>query len=66
MLNHALVQSNWGKEPITEESWKAEVRLKLESLNWQNLFDDVQRFIIQEQELQQFTQQNIEALLEDS
>ncbi|MBN1314103.1 MAG: nucleotidyl transferase AbiEii/AbiGii toxin family protein [Anaerolineales bacterium] len=62
MLNNALAQSGWGKGVITAENWKSQVLERLAPLDWDRVVDDVQRFLIAQQELG-FRKETIENLL---
>ena len=44
-LNHALMQTNWNGEELTQNNWKEQVWQKLESLNWTSIVDDVRPFV---------------------
>ncbi len=63
LLNQALIQSGWGKGVVTDNNWQAYVQERLATLNWQQVVDDVQRFMIKQQELTDFKKEIIERLL---
>ncbi|MGD2158053.1 MAG: nucleotidyl transferase AbiEii/AbiGii toxin family protein [Anaerolineales bacterium] len=63
MLNQALAQSGWKKGSVTENNWREHVQERLESLNWQRVVEDVQRFVIKQRGLTEFNQETIENLL---
>ncbi len=63
MLNQALAQSGWEKGLITDSNWQSYVQLRLASLNWQRVVDDVQRFVINQQDLTNFKKETVEHLL---
>lgn len=63
MLNQALVQSGWEKGIITDSNWQAYVQERLATVNWQQVVDDVQRFVIKQQELTELKKETIENLL---
>jgi len=45
LLNNALAQTNWNGETLTKDNWKEQVILRLESLNWNSIVDDVRPFV---------------------
>jgi predicted nucleotidyltransferase component of viral defense system len=63
MLNQALAQSGWQKGLVTESKWPAYVLERLATLNWQRVIDDVQRFVLDQQDLTNFKKETIEHLL---
>jgi predicted nucleotidyltransferase component of viral defense system len=64
MLNSALEQSGWKKGVVTNDTWKSFFFDRLESLDWNRVLDDVQRFLINQQELFELTPENIKNLLQ--
>lgn len=44
-LNHALQQTGWSNEPLHEESWRAAVRKRLETVDWLAVKNDVRPFL---------------------
>ena len=63
MLNQALVQSGWEKGTVTDKNWQAHVQERLAPLPWPRVVDDVQHFILKQQELTEFRKETIENLL---
>lgn len=63
MLNSALVQSGWEKGAISADNWQASIRERLAQLNWQQVVDDVQRFLMDQGALVDFKKESIERLL---
>ena len=63
MLNQALVQSGWKKGVVTERNWQVYVQERLASLPWSRVVEDVQRFILKQQDLTEFTKETIDNLL---
>ncbi len=59
----ALAQSGWQKGLVTESKWPAYVLERLATLKWQRVVDDVQRFVIDQQDLTDFKKETIEHLL---
>jgi hypothetical protein len=45
LLNNALAQTNWTGGELNSENWKEQVWLRLESLNWNGVVDDVRPFV---------------------
>ncbi|MEZ4861804.1 MAG: nucleotidyl transferase AbiEii/AbiGii toxin family protein [Caldilineaceae bacterium] len=63
MLNRALAQSGWDKGVVDEGNWRAHIQERLRTVTWQQVIDDVQRFVIDQGQLSAFEQKNIEGLL---
>lgn len=63
MLNNALAQSGWDKGIITADDWKSHVLERLVQLDWDRVVEDVQRFLIEQQELGGFQKETIKNLL---
>ncbi len=63
MLNNALVQSGWKKDGVTANNWRGYVLGRLEQLDWGQVVDDVQRFLMKQEELAVFNQDTIRNLL---
>jgi predicted nucleotidyltransferase component of viral defense system len=66
MLNDALRQSGWEKEIVTVDNWRTLVLERLRLLEWKRVVDDVQRFLMDQQELAEFKAGSIQALLTGS
>jgi predicted nucleotidyltransferase component of viral defense system len=62
MLNSALGQSGWNKGVITADNWKAFIVQRLAQLDWDRVVEDVQRFLIEQEELAEFKKEKIENL----
>ena len=45
MLNHALQQTGWTGERLAQDNWRAAVRDRLQSTNWDHVVDDVRPFV---------------------
>jgi hypothetical protein len=45
LLNNALAQTNWTGNQLTEENWKDQVQLQLETLNWNGIVNEVRPFV---------------------
>lgn len=63
MLNSALGQSGWEKGAVTAENWQEYVLARLAQLEWQRVVEDVQRFLMNQEELAEFKREVIEELL---
>jgi hypothetical protein len=63
MLNSALGQSGWKKGVVTEVNWRPYVLERLEQLRWDRVVEDVQRFLMVQEELAKFKKEAIEKLL---
>jgi hypothetical protein len=63
MLNSALGQTGWEKGSVTAENWREHVLARLAQLEWQRVVDDVQRFLMNQEELSGFKAEAIQRLL---
>ena len=45
LLNHALQQTHWAGEPLTETTWRTAVRSRLQAASWKHVVDDVRPFL---------------------
>lgn len=63
MLNSALVQSGWEKGAVNVENWRKNVWARLAQLEWQRVVEDVQRFLMNQEELTEFRAETIKELL---
>ena len=63
MLNSALGQSGWEKGAVAAENWQEYVLACLAQLEWQRVVEDVQRFLMNQEELAEFKREVIEELL---
>jgi len=45
LLNNALAQTHWNGETLTKDNWKEQVSLRLESLTWNSIVEDVRPFV---------------------
>jgi hypothetical protein len=63
MLNSALAQSGWERGVITPDNWRSRVHDRLDKLDWDRVVQDVQRFLIEQQELCGFQKFTLESLL---
>lgn len=66
MLNSALGQTGWEKGAVTAENWREHVLARLAQLEWKRAVDDVQRFLMNQEELSGFKAETIKGLLADS
>jgi hypothetical protein len=65
LLNNALAQTNWEGVPITENNWKAQIRTRLQNLNWKNIVNDVRPFVEPDFDLYLLTYDNLDRLLRE-
>ena len=63
LLNNALAQSHWGDGPLTEANWKEFVSVRLKSLSWNRIVDDVRPFVEPSFDLNLLTLANLERVL---
>ncbi len=63
MLNNALAQSGWKKGAVTVNNWREVVLARLDRLEWKQVVDDVQRFLIMQEELAEFQKETIAHLV---
>lgn len=63
MLNSALVHSGWKNEAITANNWRDYVLERLTPLDWTRVVVDVQRFLMQQEDLTVFNKDTIRTLL---
>jgi predicted nucleotidyltransferase component of viral defense system len=63
MLNSALGQTGWNKDIITPDNWQEFVSERLAQLDWNRVVEDVQRFLIEQEELAEFKKEKIANLL---
>ena len=45
LLNNALQQTGWAGEPVTEDSWRMNVRQRLQAVPWARVTADVRPFL---------------------
>jgi hypothetical protein len=64
MLNSALAQSGWEKGDVTANNWRRYVLEKLAPLDWTQAFADVQRFLMNQEDLIAFKKESIAHRLE--
>jgi hypothetical protein len=63
LLNHALAQTNWRGEKLTEANWRKLVGDRLQTLDWSNILADVSPFIEPGFDLNLLTLANLEQAL---
>ena len=63
MLNSALAQSGWEKGLVTTDNWRGHVLERLALLDWGRVIDDVQRFLMNQAELAEFSKETVEGML---
>lgn len=62
LLNNALRQTKWARE-LAESNWRRLVRGKIETMNWQNILDDIRPFLDTTANLGLLTKENLDHLL---
>jgi predicted nucleotidyltransferase component of viral defense system len=63
MLNNALRQSGWIGDVVTGSNWQALVLARLAQLDWNHVVNDVQRFLMNQEDLTKFRAEIIADLL---
>ncbi len=63
LLNHALHQTGWDGEPLTQHSWRQVVGSRLKTVNWEQARADVAPFLERGQELSLIVPETYERLL---
>ncbi len=63
MLNNALDQSGWEKDAITADNWRKNIWERLAPLDWKRVVEDVQRFLMNQEDLVEFKAETIKDLL---
>lgn len=63
MLNDALVQSGWKKGEVTTSNWRGYVLARLAPLDWSQVVADVQRFLMNQEELIGFKKETVAGLV---
>ncbi len=63
MLNNALAQSDWENGVLTSDNWREHVQTRLAQVTWTRVVEDVQRFLMDQDELTKFRAETIKNLL---
>lgn len=63
MLNSALVQSGWEGGIVTTSNWREHVLERLALLDWQHVVEDVEKFLMNQEELTAFKVETMQSLL---
>jgi hypothetical protein len=63
LLNHALSQTGWNREPLTERSWRQVLAAWLKNVDWKQARDDVAPFLERQQDLALIEPATFERLL---
>jgi hypothetical protein len=66
MLNHALVQSRWKGEVVTQDNWKMLLLEKLRTVKWTQIQNDVRPFVESTENIQLLTLATFENLLDET
>jgi len=64
LLNNALAQTGWTKAPLSETSWVAAVRARLEAVRWEALAADVRPLLEVAEDRALLTRETITSLLD--
>lgn len=64
MLNSALTQSGWEKGDVTANNWRGYVLERLDPLDWTQTVADVQRFLMNQEDIIAFKKETIAHMLE--
>ena len=63
LLNNALAQTDWTGGQLTQENWKNQILLRLKTLNWDGIGNDVRPFVEPGFDLHLLTLANLERVL---
>lgn len=63
MLNNALIQSGWDREPLTQDTWSRIVWERVSQLDWGQVVDDVSPFLIDPSVVELLTLDTLRSLL---
>jgi hypothetical protein len=63
LLNNALRQTGWTGEPLTQNSWRAVVRGRLEGASWESVIADVRPFVDPSAAFELLTTENLMRVL---
>jgi predicted nucleotidyltransferase component of viral defense system len=63
LLTHALEQTGWTGDPVTEDNWRALVRDRLQALAWDHVLADVRPFLEPSADLGLLTLENVQRVL---
>lgn len=64
LLNNALQQTNWDGEVIQKDTWREQLALRLNLLDWPSVLADVQPFIERPNELAMLNKKSLISLLQ--
>src|SRR4030066_533470 len=64
LLNHALQQTGWSGDSLTEQNWRAIIGERIEDLDWNRLMSDVNPFLEKEAEVELLSQVNLRRVLD--
>ena len=63
LLNHALGQSGWDGQELTEETWRDAVRRRLDAIVWERVVGDVRPFLEPSADLSLLTRETLLRLI---
>ena len=62
-MNHALGQSGWDGQELTEETWRDAVRRRLDAIVWERVVGDVRPFLEPSADLSLLTRETLLRLI---
>jgi predicted nucleotidyltransferase component of viral defense system len=65
LLNAALTQTGWKGPAMTRSHWRAELRQRLEALDWERARADLRPFLERERDISLVTEETLRSLLDD-
>jgi predicted nucleotidyltransferase component of viral defense system len=63
LLNHALQQTGWPGDKLTEDNWREVLRHRLQTLTWDRVVADVRPFLESETDVSLLTRENVMRVL---
>lgn len=63
LLNNALRQTGWTRQPVTSENWRESVRQRVEAFSWEPIRKDVEPFLERSGDIALLTRENVLSLL---
>jgi len=59
LLNNALRQTGWTGKPLAQDNWRAVVRKRFKTIEWQRVVNDVRPFLERSGDANLLTQENL-------
>jgi hypothetical protein len=63
LLNHALAQTDWSGPIMTLENWREVVRMRIETISFEQAFMDVRPFLVSDEDINLVSRENLLRLL---